>query len=101
MIITPNVVALIIALSTFHTTHVQAQETTSTSSVATLWGLCGGSAWSGPTICPEGSHCQVLNPFWSQCIPGPPSTTTTQPVPTPPATSTSGEEEAGITPPPF
>lgn len=29
---------------------------------------CGGQGWTGPTCCQTGSTCQVLNPFFSQCL---------------------------------
>ncbi|KAL0938575.1 glycosyl hydrolase family 61 [Colletotrichum truncatum] len=35
---------------------------------APKWGQCGGQGWSGPTTCVAGSTCQVLNPFYSQCV---------------------------------
>ncbi|PPQ72448.1 hypothetical protein CVT26_003777 [Gymnopilus dilepis] len=75
---------------------VLAQDTPSPTSTAVLYGLCGGSVWTGPTICPDGSHCQYLNQFWSQCLPGPESTT--MPIPTPSPSMTLSGEEAGITP---
>ncbi|KAF5385709.1 hypothetical protein D9757_005507 [Collybiopsis confluens] len=35
----------------------------------TVWGQCGGSAYSGPTTCAAGSHCQTSSPYYSQCVP--------------------------------
>ncbi|TPX16403.1 uncharacterized protein E0L32_004052 [Thyridium curvatum] len=32
----------------------------------TRWGQCGGSGYSGPTSCAEGT-CTVLNPYYAQC----------------------------------
>jgi cellulose 1,4-beta-cellobiosidase len=32
------------------------------------YGQCGGNGWSGPTVCASGTTCQVLNPFYSQCL---------------------------------
>ncbi|KAK0624005.1 hypothetical protein B0T14DRAFT_411570, partial [Immersiella caudata] len=50
------------------------------------WGQCGGMNFAGPTICPSGHTCTVLNPYYSQCIPGaattPAQQTTTSSTPT-------------------
>ncbi|KAI0633807.1 hypothetical protein C8Q77DRAFT_1058097 [Trametes polyzona] len=60
------------------------------------WGQCGGIGWSGATSCVSGTVCTVINPYYSQCIPGaavpssPPTTTapvTTPDPPSPPTTS--------------
>lgn len=46
--------------------------TTTTSTVSTTgaahWGQCGGSGWSGPTTCVSPYTCQVVNPYYSQCV---------------------------------
>ncbi|RFU76296.1 cellobiohydrolase i [Trichoderma arundinaceum] len=34
----------------------------------THYGQCGGTGYSGPTQCASGYTCQVLNPFYSQCL---------------------------------
>lgn len=34
----------------------------------THYGQCGGTGYSGPTQCASGFTCQVLNPFYSQCL---------------------------------
>ncbi|KAK6347551.1 hypothetical protein TWF718_005390 [Orbilia javanica] len=52
----------------------------------TLWGQCGGIAWTGPTICsPYYSTtpitCTTYNPYYAQCIPDNNRPTTT-PAPT-------------------
>jgi len=31
---------------------------------------CGGTGWTGGTTCVAGSTCQVLNAYYSQCLPG-------------------------------
>ncbi|KAJ3736982.1 beta-glucosidase [Lentinula guzmanii] len=31
---------------------------------------CGGIGWSGGTTCASGSICTVINPYYSQCLPG-------------------------------
>lgn len=50
----------------------------------------GGIGWTGPMTCLSGSICTVLNPWYSQCIPGvaPPPSTTTAPITTPPSSTT-------------
>ncbi|KAJ7881766.1 carbohydrate-binding module family 1 protein/Glycoside hydrolase family 5 protein [Mycena olivaceomarginata] len=51
-----------------------------------VWSQCGGTGWSGATTCVSGSVCTVVNPFYSQCLPGTATTTT----PSTPPTSTGG-----------
>ncbi|KAL2257150.1 hypothetical protein VTK26DRAFT_596 [Humicola hyalothermophila] len=34
----------------------------------TRYGQCGGSGWSGPTACVEGSSCEVINEWYHQCV---------------------------------
>ncbi|KAK6359577.1 carbohydrate-binding module 1 [Orbilia brochopaga] len=41
------------------------------------WGQCGGIGWTGPTTCTSGNNCVSLNPYYSQCVPGPSQPTTT------------------------
>ncbi|THV07802.1 hypothetical protein K435DRAFT_847610 [Dendrothele bispora CBS 962.96] len=50
---------------------------------APAWGQCGGIGWSGATTCVSGSSCSVVNPYYSQCIPGaaPPADSTTASAP--------------------
>lgn len=43
-----------------------------------LYGQCGGSGWTGPTTCVAGSYCYYSNPYYSQCIPGSASSSTTK-----------------------
>ncbi|TFY55804.1 hypothetical protein EVG20_g9187 [Dentipellis fragilis] len=35
-----------------------------------VWAQCGGIGWPGDTSCVSGTICTVLNPYFSQCIPG-------------------------------
>ncbi|KAL5115347.1 hypothetical protein ACEQ8H_006723 [Pleosporales sp. CAS-2024a] len=35
---------------------------------ASLYGQCGGSSWTGPTTCAEGT-CKASNEHYSQCVP--------------------------------
>ncbi|KAJ7679372.1 lipolytic enzyme [Mycena polygramma] len=41
------------------------------------WGQCGGTGWTGATTCVAGTTCQVINPWYSQCLPGTATTSTT------------------------
>lgn len=34
----------------------------------TLYGQCGGSGYSGPTICASPAVCSTLNPYYAQCL---------------------------------
>ncbi|KAF8904756.1 hypothetical protein CPB84DRAFT_1845285 [Gymnopilus junonius] len=69
-----------------------------TQSVQTVYGLCGGLAWDGPTICAAGSYCSVLNKVWYQCLPGTPTSTPPPATSAPAATLTTPLPT--ITPPP-
>ncbi|KAF8908639.1 endoglucanase [Gymnopilus junonius] len=51
-----------------------------------LYGQCGGIGWSGATTCVSGSVCTYSNPYYSQCLPGTASSTTS----TKPTTTSSG-----------
>ncbi|KAJ3564404.1 hypothetical protein NP233_g8314 [Leucocoprinus birnbaumii] len=42
--------------------------TTSNGAAQTHYGQCGGQGWTGPTACVSGTTCQVLNPYYSQCL---------------------------------
>jgi cellulose 1,4-beta-cellobiosidase len=64
--------------TTARTTTTTARTTTPTTTPRTTttaatggqakWGQCGGIGWTGPTTCVAGSTCQVLNPYYSQCL---------------------------------
>ncbi|VDB99573.1 unnamed protein product [Peniophora sp. CBMAI 1063] len=41
-----------------------------------LYGQCGGIGWSGSTTCVSGSVCTALNDYYSQCLPGTATPTT-------------------------
>lgn len=41
---------------------------TSTGSMQTLYGQCGGTNWTGATACESGSTCKVQNSYYSQCV---------------------------------
>ncbi|GJE89709.1 carbohydrate esterase family 1 protein [Phanerochaete sordida] len=50
------------------------------------WGQCGGIGWTGGTVCVAGTSCNVINAYYSQCLPGaasapppPPTTTVSSP----------------------
>jgi endoglucanase len=56
-----------------------------------VYGQCGGQGWSGSTTCASGSTCVFSNPYYSQCLPGSASsssTVTTKPVTTTTPTTT-------------
>ena len=84
-------------------------------------GQCGGTGWSGSTCCASGSYCALSNPYYSQCLPGagsssssappssksastlPPATSTTKPAgstTTKPAGSTTTHATSTVTKPP-
>jgi endoglucanase len=42
--------------------------TGTTTGVAQHWGQCGGQGWTGPTTCVSPYTCQLLNPYYSQCL---------------------------------
>ncbi|RXW23642.1 hypothetical protein EST38_g2206 [Candolleomyces aberdarensis] len=45
--------------------------TTNTAPQATQssWGQCGGTGYSGPSLCPSGFLCRPKNVYYSQCVP--------------------------------
>ncbi|KAG8860317.1 Endoglucanase EG-II [Tulasnella sp. 330] len=58
------------------------------SAQASLYGQCGGIGYTGPTTCSSGV-CTYSNPYYSQCLPGTATTTSTTTT-TKSTTSTSG-----------
>jgi endo-1,4-beta-xylanase len=46
------------------------------------FGQCGGIGWTGATTCVAGTTCQVLNPYFSQCLPGTSSVSSASPTAT-------------------
>ncbi|KAI0360862.1 hypothetical protein OH77DRAFT_1418893 [Trametes cingulata] len=74
-------VQLSVALALAGAAHAQSQ--------AQEWGQCGGIGWTGATSCVSGTVCTVINPYYSQCLPGAassapaPTPTSTVPVTTP------------------
>ncbi|KAF9471786.1 hypothetical protein BDN70DRAFT_938685 [Pholiota conissans] len=61
-----------------------------------VWGQCGGTGWTGATTCVAGSVCTYSNPYYSQCLPGTASSTTTvKPTTT---TTTTGPTSTTTTP---
>ncbi|CAE6451888.1 unnamed protein product [Rhizoctonia solani] len=57
---------------------------------APAWDQCGGINWAGPLTCVSGYVCTVLNPYYSQCLPGsqPPAESTVVPTTTRAITTT-------------
>ncbi|GAV99028.1 carbohydrate-binding module family 1 protein [Lentinula edodes] len=46
-------------------------------STASQYGQCGGIGWTGATLCPSGWSCNVVNDYYSQCLPGAATSTVT------------------------
>jgi endo-1,4-beta-xylanase len=42
--------------------------TSTPTGVSQHWDQCGGQGWTGATVCASPFTCQVLNPFYSQCL---------------------------------
>ncbi|KAF9482636.1 CEL4b mannanase [Pholiota conissans] len=53
-----------------------------------IYGQCGGIGFTGDTTCASGTTCQVENPYYSQCLPGTATATTTTTKPTTTTTTT-------------
>ncbi|KEY73803.1 hypothetical protein S7711_03103 [Stachybotrys chartarum IBT 7711] len=49
--------------------------TVSAQATAGPWAQCGGMNWTGATVCTSGHTCSFINDWYSQCIPGTPTTT--------------------------
>ncbi|KAF9453306.1 carbohydrate-binding module family 1 protein, partial [Macrolepiota fuliginosa MF-IS2] len=45
---------------------------------------CGGSGWTGATVCVSGYTCTYVNDYYSQCLPG----SSTAPTTTAPGSTT-------------
>ncbi|KAF5389730.1 hypothetical protein D9757_006061 [Collybiopsis confluens] len=56
------------------------------------FGQCGGIGWAGPTTCVAGSVCTAQSPYYSQCLPGTATATSTGPVVTPTISPISGSK---------
>ena len=50
------------------TTRTSTTTSTGTGPSQTKWGQCGGTGWTGPTVCASGSTCTYSNPWYSQCL---------------------------------
>ncbi|KZS87207.1 cellulase-domain-containing protein [Sistotremastrum niveocremeum HHB9708] len=64
------------------------------SAQAPEWGQCGGIGWSGATTCASGSVCTYSNPYYSQCLPGTASSTSTTTTTTSQSTTTSSTSKS-------
>ncbi|KAL7279304.1 hypothetical protein ACG7TL_007145 [Trametes sanguinea] len=53
------------------------------------WGQCGGIGWTGATTCVAGTVCTVINPYYSQCLPGSASSSPVSTPSSPSSTSSS------------
>jgi len=60
------------------------------------WSQCGGIGWTGATTCVSGYTCTVSNPYYSQCLPGAASTTSTVII-SPPTSSTVSSSTVTVT----
>jgi len=49
-------------------TSTSSTSSSGSSSGAAHYGQCGGTGWSGATSCAGGFTCQVINPYYSQCL---------------------------------
>ncbi|CAE6424533.1 unnamed protein product [Rhizoctonia solani] len=64
-----------------------------------VYAQCGGLGWTGGTTCVAGSTCVKQNDWYSQCLPGTATTTsTTQPVTSTTATSTTSTTTSSASP---
>ncbi|PPQ70301.1 hypothetical protein CVT26_014586 [Gymnopilus dilepis] len=75
------------SLSTFAYLAVLSALSTPVVSQVAVWGQCGGQYYSGPTTCAAGSTCVYSNPYYSQCLPGAASSSSSTPVGTPTTSS--------------
>ncbi|TFK29420.1 hypothetical protein FA15DRAFT_752559 [Coprinopsis marcescibilis] len=70
---------------------------------ANPYGQCGGQGWSGPSQCPSGYTCTVSNQWYSQCLPGgptslPPVITPTPTIPSAPVPTPTAGPAPSVTP---
>ncbi|PYH44106.1 putative endo-1,4-beta-xylanase [Aspergillus saccharolyticus JOP 1030-1] len=56
------------ASSTASGVTVTATATATTTTTAAHWGQCGGSGWTGATVCASGYTCTYVNAWYSQCL---------------------------------
>ncbi|KZW01219.1 CEL4a mannanase [Exidia glandulosa HHB12029] len=66
-------------------------------SAVSVWGQCGGIGYTGSTVCDAGSVCTVQNAYYSQCLPGTATVTTTSVSTTSSATSTTSSSGSTTT----
>lgn len=62
---------------------------------------CGGTGWTGATLCPDGWFCSVVNPYYSQCLQGSSTALPTSTVPggtTPTTTASASDGTATLAP---
>ncbi|EIW84939.1 carbohydrate-binding module family 1 protein [Coniophora puteana RWD-64-598 SS2] len=50
------------------TTATATSTSTAPAATQTKYGQCGGSDWTGPTVCASGSTCEAVNTYYSQCL---------------------------------
>ncbi|KAG0646442.1 putative endo-beta-1 [Hyphodiscus hymeniophilus] len=49
-------------------TKTTSSQASATGAVVAKYGQCGGSGWTGGTVCVAGSTCTVSNTYYSQCL---------------------------------
>ncbi|ROW13163.1 hypothetical protein VPNG_04870 [Cytospora leucostoma] len=50
------------------TTTTSSSATASSTATAARWGQCGGSGWTGATVCASSYTCTYVNAYYSQCL---------------------------------
>lgn len=53
-----------------YSTFVVAAAAGSAAASSSAYGQCGGNGWTGATDCVSGYHCAYQNDWYSQCVPG-------------------------------
>ncbi|KNZ75177.1 hypothetical protein J132_04662, partial [Termitomyces sp. J132] len=56
---------------------------------------CGGTGWTGATLCPVGWYCSGLNPYYSQCLQGSSTAAPTSTIPGGTTATTTTSASAG------
>lgn len=57
------------ATTSSHSTTTGTSTSTAATGTQSAYGQCGGTGWTGPTICISGDTCTYSNAYYSQCIP--------------------------------
>ncbi|APA09395.1 hypothetical protein sscle_05g041650 [Sclerotinia sclerotiorum 1980 UF-70] len=62
------VVTSTLAQTTLTTKTASTPAATATGTTVPLYGQCGGSNWTGNTVCAAGTTCKASNAYYSQCL---------------------------------